>query len=202
MKFALARIVYRKSQQLRVIDWCWLATVGGGSLVLLWMSVNPHFYYMAHVIFLVLYWVNVAFVTLLRSELRATFGPPPSSHRTRAFLSRWAIGMAAVPLVTTALIVGKIPLRLGFLTALPALQRLVESAEAGERPEFGVDRQCGIFRISGRLRECNIPGGHIFRLANDPEAGFVYSPSGIEHLRYNSGDKGWLFGDWHWFAED
>lgn len=39
-------------------------------------------------------------------------------------------------------------------------------------------------------------------LADDSEAGFIYSPGGIADLCYNSGNSGHLMGPWYWMKAD
>src|SRR5262249_33648527 len=129
--------------------------------------------------------------------------PPPSrvSRRRRDAL------FFLIPLATTLLIGFKVPLKIGFLTALPGMTRLVDSTPGDRVPRLSADQRCGIYSISasasarfgGRPRN---EGRIIFILADDHEAGFIYSLNGIDDLNYNSGSAGHLFGNWYWMKED
>lgn len=181
-----------------------LTAVSIPSLWLLWLGLDPSFYYMTDVAFLVPYWGGVALLyalgvvsipTIVRRQCKAQprWWPQPD----RLFF--------LLPVIVTLLIVTHVPLRLGFLTAWP---RLAVLGQAG-RPDGALgehdlqDEECGLYTISlAWTRGCHIPGRIVFVLADDLESGFIYSPNGIEDLCYNSGNSGHLIGNWYWMKED
>ena len=105
--------------------------------------------------------------------------------------------------VVSAVIALKLPLHAGFALARADLDRaLRQDQQPGETFSLARSRY-GIYSIRQQAhRRCHREDRIYFTLANDSEAAFVYSPSGIDALCYNSGSKGHLSGDWYWMAED
>jgi hypothetical protein len=171
---------------------------------LLWLGHHPKLYYMGGPVFVVLLWLGVAALYLCRTAISGarTFTGPAMSP-LRAATTGFGRAFFLIPLAATLLIAFQIPLRLGFLTAWPALARLVEDAGTDGVPRLAADQRCGLYTISSTdNRTCHVPGRLFFVFADDPESAFIYSPSGIDHLCYNAGSKGHLFVDWYWMKED
>ena len=114
-------------------------------------------------------------------------------------------------LVLTGVLIGfRVSLRLAFLAAEPALSEIVEREGVAGFDGLDADVRAGVYTISGdwtteRLLwwdEGEERDMVVFILADPWESGFIYSETGIDDLRYNSGNKGWLFGDWYWMTED
>ena len=178
---------------------------------LLWLGLYPSFYYMTGLAVAFLAWAGTAVVFLLRVMVQLHFltrHQVPVSGRQLA-IRRWSIAFAAL-LVVTLLLVHKIPLRIGFLTARPALSRLVAEVSTGQLTVMKEDARAGLYTVSAEMTNWRLRGSYdgapadriVFVLANDSEAAFIFSPSGIDNLAYNSGSKGHVFGDWYWMKED
>ncbi len=189
---------------LRPIGWPMFTAVGMVAVWLLWLGLHPSLYYMADVFLLFYFWMAVGFAYLARTLIRrfvastvdAPATPVASAWRREAMLF-------SIPLIVTLLIALRVPLRIGFLTARPGLTRLVETAQEGRMPQLSEDQRCGLYTISAMAnRTCHIKGRIMFILADDAEAGFIYSPNGIDDLCYNSGSKGHLWANWYWMKED
>ena len=186
------------------IAWPTFGLVGIASLHLLFLGIHPSLYYMADIFHLFLLWGCVGLICSFRYGIREigarAYRQPQSKHHWH----REAL-LAAILVSTTILIGFKIPLRLGFLTALSGLTQLQEKIERGE--EIFTDQRCGYYLISATEsasanRRNMISGGTVFILADDHESGFIYSQKGIEHLGYNAGCAGHLMGNWYWMKED
>lgn len=113
------------------------------------------------------------------------------------------LGYIAGMLVLTSLLVGfKVPLHASFLLARPGL----EEALAEHRDDLSdvgrVSHDFGLYQIKSAERRCHIDDRIYFMFRDDSEAAIIHSPSGIDDLCYNSGNKGHLLGDWYWMKED
>ena len=106
------------------------------------------------------------------------------------------------------MVVFEAPLRVWFLTARPGLTRLVNEDALEESPKLTEDTRVGLYVVSAEVTNRQRAGRWddsrllVFILADDHESGFIYGPGGIDDLRYNTGSKGHLFGDWYWMKED
>jgi len=173
-----------------------LIAVAVASVWLLWLGLYPSMYYMADIFFIFLLWCGVLLVSLmiaiksLASSESSALGI--KTKEERAFL--------IIPLVTTLLLAFQIPLRLGAATAIPTLESKISKEDSGGSVE---EQRCGLYTVTlpGKRRG-RTPEQVYFVLADDPESAFVYSPSGMDDISYNAGNKGHLFGDWYWIKED
>ena len=113
-------------------------------------------------------------------------------------------GVMALVTIVSVVLVSRLPLHAGFALARTGLDRaLQEDQQPGD--SFQLSRyQYGVYGIRGQTarRRCHHEDRIYFELATDKESAFVYSPSGIDDLCYNSGSKGHLSGHWYWMAED
>lgn len=177
--------------------------IGSACGGLLYLGLYPSLYYMGDFFFLIVLWGAGVLAFVFRWYVRGfVLFLHRLPDRPLIDLRRWIL-LGCLLLLTTTLILTRVQLRIGFLTAWPGLHQLA----AGVNPNRGLvlpaDQRCGLYVISStNTRRCNIPGGIIFMLANDRESGIIYSPNGIDGLAYNSGNKGRLFGDWYWMTED
>ena len=189
--------------------WPLFGATGVVVLGLFWQGLYPHFYYMVDFFVLGLVWFGAVlmFVVLmaLRSWLLHEYPGPVQTAQTA--LLQWAC-VFGILLLVTALLAFKVPMRLGFLTARPGLSRLVNEHTIDEFRGLAEDTRFGLYTISASSTErrgVDRSDAHqcvIFRLADDGEAAFIYSPTGIDDLSYNDGNKGHLIGHWYWMKED
>ena len=166
---------------------------------MLWEARYPSFYYMTFVFLLVMLWAVVAAVVSVRSVI-AGMGTLLTG---RPVVSTGWRGVVALITLVSVVIVLKLPLHAGFALARTDLDRAVqEDQQPGDT--FHLSRyQYGIYGIHQTARRrCHHKDRIYFELATDKESAFIYSPSGIDDLCYNSGSKGHLSGNWYWMAED
>ncbi len=183
----------------RPFDGFTLTMVALGSGALLWNALFPGFYYMAWVFFVLMLWAGLALLLFIRLLIA---GIGTRSAGRPVVWSGWK-SVVAIPIVLSVVILLKLPLYAGFALAEADLDLAVRQ---DQRPgdEFPLARyRYGIYGIRQEAhRRCHHKDRIYFALANDSEAAFVYSESGIDDLCYNSGSKGYLFGNWYWMAED
>ena len=183
----------------RPFDGFTLALTAMMSGALLWNALFPSFYYMVFIFWVVAFWAGIGVVLCMRL-LIAGMG-----RRLTDRPVTWAgwRGVTTLMVVVSVALLLKLPLRVGFALARADLEQAVEQ---DQRPgeTFALTRsQYGIYGIRQQAeRRCHRDDRIYFTLANDDEAGFVYSTSGIEDLCYNPGSKGHLAGNWYWIAED
>lgn len=166
---------------------------------MLWNALFPGFYYMLFAFFVITLWGGIAAVVGVRL-LIAGIGNLVTGRPV--VWAGWG-GVMVLITVVSAVILLKLPLHAGFALAQADLDRAVqEDLKPGD--SFSLARsQYGIYGIRQTAhRRCHHKDRIYFALANDSEAAFVYSPSGIDDLCYNSGSKGHLAGNWYWMAED
>lgn len=165
----------------------------------LWNALFPGFYYMDFIFFVTMLWMSLATVVFLRLLLASI-----ASRRTgRPVVWAGWLGVATLLCVVSVAILLKLPLHAAFAFARSELDRAIEQdRQPGETFPLA-NSSYGIYSIYQQAqRRCHHEERIYFTLANDAEAAFVYSPSGIDDLCYNSGTKGHLSGDWYWIAED
>ncbi|MGI9242170.1 MAG: hypothetical protein ACR2RV_15330 [Verrucomicrobiales bacterium] len=115
--------------------------------------------------------------------------------------------------VTTSLVLLKVPLRASFLFAKPGFEQALEDYHDDLEQVGIVHHNFGLYEISKAYRGCVHGNGGcsnsvehkdrvFFRFRNDSESAFIYSENGIKNLCYNSGSKGHLVGNWYWMKED
>lgn len=167
--------------------------------VMLWNGLFPSFYYMSFVFFVMALWGALAAMLLVRLPL-ASLGMQLTGRPI--IWTGWRGVMTLVSVVSVATLL-KVPLHMGFALARAGLDRAIDEEMQAEST-FPLSRSVhGIYAIQQQAqRRCHHEDRIYFTLANDSEAAFVYSPSGIDDLCYNSGDKGHLAGNWYWMAED
>ena len=169
------------------------------SAIVLWEARLPGFYYLLFIFFLTFLWMGVlGFISL-----RMLFALAVRRQTEQPQLLRGWRSVLLVPTLATALVAFKLPLHLGFAFAQPTLDHVIESDLQPGDPLAISRASAGPYTIFQQARRrCHDKDRIYFTLSNDSEAGFVYSPSGIEDLCYNSGSKGHLSGNWYWMAED
>ncbi|MBN1256278.1 MAG: hypothetical protein JXA52_01085 [Planctomycetes bacterium] len=189
--------------------WPLYVILGIAILWLLLFGLYPGFYYLNHMAFLCLVWcglllyfpLKILIQLILRNHYQVT-----AIKNEKAFKS-W-IYPFIILLIATVLFGFKVPLRIGFLTSRPGLERLANEMADDRTKTLSENIRCGLYEISAEAtnyrrnlaRDKNQRVALI--LANDHETGFIYSPDGIDDLVYNAGNSGHLLGDWYWMAED
>lgn len=175
----------------------------------LWLSFHPSFYYLVWfpVIYCTAIVVALAHVAQLLLDFLGFRYEVTVSRRIR-FPQNLALALLAIWGVS---IFARIPLRLAFLTAWPALNRAIDGQNPATFPGLSSDILTPLFKIdadssNSSLTYSRAQGYNTNRillfLADDHECAFIYSPEGIDNLAYNSGAAGHLFGPWYWMAED
>jgi hypothetical protein len=130
----------------------------------------------------------------IKSWLVQRHGQPESV--LKADVRRWRrVGWFAVGVVL--LVLFKVPMRVAFLAARPALERIAVQARAA--PAAPLPGRAGIYMVAGVEDH-----GHVLMIFTHPsrEVGFWYSPDFSGPYGYNPGDEGDLVGPWHWFNTD
>ena len=163
----------------RPFDGLTLALTAMISGALLWNALFPSFYYMVFIFWVGAFWAGIGVVLCVRLFL-AGMG--------RRLTDRPVIwvgwrGVTAWMVVVSVAVLLKLPLRVGFALARADLERAVaQDQRPGET--FSLTRsQYGIYGIRQQAqRRCHRDDRIYFTLANDDEAGFVHSTSGIEDL--------------------
>lgn len=185
----------------RPFDGSTLAIVSMASGVVLWRSMYPSFHYMVAPFAVGLLWALLAVLVLVRLVI-AEAGCRLTGRRIHW---RGMGGTLALLTAVSAAALLKLPLHLGFAFARPAFdQAIAQDLEPGESFPLA-NSSYGPYSViqQARRRDRERHADRIyFTLADDTEAGFVYSESGIDDLRYNAGSKGHLTGNWYWMAED
>jgi hypothetical protein len=164
-----------------------------------WRGLYPGFYHLTDVTALVLMWVGIAAISAVAL--------PWQSRKLFQNAIQWSTFVGVACLITL-LIVFKVPMRVGFLTARAELSQLVETRRHSEKI-FAEDVRMGLYTFSAsetnRRYRSGIDDGkyRVFLLVGDQgEAAFIHSTEGIAGLIYNRGNKGHLLGDWYWMKED
>lgn len=168
--------------------------------IVCYLALFPGFYYMQWIGLLVLLWITVS-VAMICCSLILSIASRRSSSSSPTDASD--LGYIAGMLVLTSLLVGfKVPLHASFLLARPGL----EEALAEHRDDLSdvgrVSHDFGLYQIKSAERRCHVDDRIYFMFRDDGEAAIIHSPSGIDDLCYNSGNKGHLFGEWYWMKED
>ena len=166
---------------------------------MLWNALFPGFYYMDFIFFPVVLWASVGAVLIVRL-LIASMGTRLTGRPL--VWTGWR-GVMILIFVVSVVVWLKLPLHAGFALARADLDRAIQQdLQPGDTFHLARYRY-GIYPIHQQARRrCHHEDRIYFMLANDPEAAFVYSTSGIDDLCYNSGSKGHLSGNWYWIAED
>lgn len=203
------RAAARVEQWLNGPGWRLFSALGALVLWLLWLGLQPGFYYLVGLCLVIMAWMLFLLVLIVRLGVQ---GYLARQHRSSA--PKWTVPalryacFIGTLLAATILLFFTMPLRLGFLTAKSTLSRLVDQDKLSLSRELTEDVRAGVYVVSAgatnRRRERGIDTGKriVFILADDHEAGFIYSPGGIDDLAYNDGNKGHLLGDWYWMKED
>lgn len=177
--------------------------------LLLWLGCQPRFYYLTGFFLVLLAWGGMLFVLVLRMAVQSYLARQHqvSAPKRTGIVLRYAC-FVGILVAATVLLYFAVPMRVGFLTAMPTLSRLVDRDNPALSQEPDEDVRAGLYVLSARATKARRERGVdtdkrvVFILANDHEAGFIYSPTGIDDLAYNAGSKGHLFGDWYWMKED
>ena len=171
--------------------------------LLLWVAISPQLYYLLAQYFLSAFalvavggmhggWLLGKWYT------RTRLGQPPSvmGNDLRRWRAVWFVAAC-----TVLLVVFKVPMRLGFAGSSRGLTKLVEEARANPNVPIVPGRRAGIYTV---VRVDLWDDGRTVMIRTTPscEGGFAYSPRGEDHLSYNQGDAGALWGGWYWFSED
>ena len=163
-------------------------------------STRPAFYYMEFI-------VMIFFAPILLGGL-VSFWPIYLGLRKRQLCFGKCvplfISLSAILLTLIVSLPFQGPLKLMFLTARPALDATVPELRENWEQNSPEMVRAGIYsfrspQINGERSPTEIL---VFRFKSDGEQAFIHSPDGIDNLRYNSGNKGHLVGDWHWMCED
>jgi hypothetical protein len=167
----------------------------GVCALLLWESLRPSFYYLE---WIVLPFVLVCILFPLSLNLAANGKVHP----------HWAYPLIFLVLLAVACIF-KLPMKLAFLTLRPQLTKIITATPPSAFTGLTNDITSPFFRISAKHTDafngwkpetgCDNSKRILFMLADDSEAGFIYSPGGIADLCYNSGH---LMGPWYWMKAD
>jgi hypothetical protein len=170
----------------------------GVCALLLWRSLHPAFYYME---WIVLPFVLVCVLFPLAINLAVNGKVHP----------HWAYPVIFLVLLGAACVF-KLPMKLAFLTLRPQLAKITNATPPAKFTGLTNDIASPIFRISAKHTTafngwkseagCDNSKRILFILADDSEAGFIYSPGGISDLCYNSGNSGHLMGPWYWMKAD
>ena len=189
--------------------WRLFSALGLLVLGLLWLGLHPSFYYMVGLLLVPLAWWVMLVVLVLRigvQNFMVRRHQVPAQKRIGAVL-RYAY-LIGIFVAATILLIFAVPMKMGFLTAEPTLSRLVNEDNLALSPRLIEDVRAGPYVVSAqattsrRKDRSDLNKRVVFILANDHEAGFIYSPTGIDDLAYNEGNKGHLFGNWYWMKED
>ncbi len=183
----------------RPFDAATVAVVAMASGVLIWNALFPGFYYMANMFFVGLFWVGLAVLLGCRMAIAAN----ASLVSGRPVVWNGWRGVALLAIGTTLLLLTKAPLHVAFALAHDDFDNAIAK---DVRPEDEIrlsKSDYGLYSILQLAhRSCHDQDRIYFRLASDSEAGFVYSPNGVDDLCYNSGTTGHLSGNWYWMVED
>ncbi|MHC4426753.1 MAG: hypothetical protein ACYSYV_11755 [Planctomycetota bacterium] len=199
----------RAQNWLKGPGWRLFSALGLLVLSLLWLGLHPSFYYMDGLVFVPLAWSVMLVVLVLRIGVQDFMmrRHQLSAQKRIGIVLRYACLIGAFVAATVVLIFA-VPMKMGFLIAEPTLSRLVHEDDLALSPKLVEDVRAGPYAVSAqatnsrREHRSDLSKRVIFILANDHEAGFIYSPTGIDDLAYNAGNKGHLFGNWYWMKED
>ena len=186
----------------------WLSVALCACVVVVLAS-HPGFYDLAGHFVLAMLWLIAPGLFAAGLALQPPMDPEPRGRLRR----RGRIIVAAVLLSTTGAVLGRVPLRLRFVSAQPGLERLVAQRHASPNWTMAADQRVGAFTISAArtnawLRRiatdprCGSPTRTIFVLEDDHESAFIHDANGIETLCYNAGAKGHVVGSWYSMKED
>ncbi|MHC4296696.1 MAG: hypothetical protein ACYS7Y_05290 [Planctomycetota bacterium] len=190
-------------------SWRLFAASGLAVLGLLWLGLHPSFYYMDGLFFVPLAWGIMLVVLILRIGIQSFLvrRHQASAQKRIGAVLRYAY-LVIIFVVATILLIFAVPMKIGFLTAKPALSRLVNEDNLALSPKLVEDVRAGPYVVSAkatnsyRKNRSDLNKRVILILANDHEAAFIYSPTGIDDLWYNEGNRGHLAGNWYWMKED
>lgn len=170
--------------------------VGSASAVLFYLGLQPDIYYLGLFFVLPCFWIIVLAAFLVRQLVQ---GANPRAPSERSLVRDKAL-IVLIALVTTLLMVFEVPLRVGFLTALPGLSKIA-GKDLNDVQQFGIYRLTTSPSMTADVGR-SVDGGKVYALAGTVESYFVYAPQGLRMLSYNAGAYGHLVGDWYWVEED
>jgi hypothetical protein len=162
-------------------------------------------YYLNYIFLLFDLWVTALSWLILRSIIARVLRHKYAeefAERSEKRLQPWYLLLMI--LITTVLLCYEVPMRLGFMTAKHKLSAMLSNLRKGEAARIEKDFRAGIYTISREYtyrEDWYYPDLVVFVLADDPEAAFVYSSSGIENVP-TTGAKGHLIGHWYWRKDD
>ncbi len=160
-----------------------LATVMAAAAVPLILGLWPPLYYMI--------WVVVP--PMLTAVWWAAWLPRRRRH------DAWGLASTLVWAGTLVAVCNAVPLRVGFALVRPVLESRIAANPSAEPGRLG------IYRVGAATGDyCGTPGIEVYPLGpqGHDHGAFVHAPMGIDELCYNSGEAGWLWGDWYWKVDD
>lgn len=168
------------------------------------LSLFPDFYYFTGGFLFIA--ASFLAISLLITKIALLSHLPESARQGRAWKLNWKHAALALILLWTS-IYFQLPLKFGFLTIHSKLEKIAAETDPHSTNILTTDIKSLLYHISAtrtneRSHDRSNPAKILFTFANDWESAFIYSPTGIDDLTYNSGNAGHLFGHWYWMKED
>ena len=194
LREAKLRILSSLLQYRHILECVAIYVIGA---IILWLSLHPAFYYLV--------WVPILTLAFLLAGL-AWCLPMALTGKVRKPLKFTILTLHAIIVVSFF----HLPLKVAFLTIRPQLASAIP-ATPSEFVGLQKDISSVLFKISAESTNLRFESNRsnnwntnrlLFILADDHEAAFIYSPSGLKGLVYNSGSCGHLYGPWYWMKED
>jgi hypothetical protein len=169
-------------------------------------SYHPGFYYMLWAIIPLFFWIPFLTYFFVRNTIFKGLGRryrdlDSNTHENKR---RWT-ALFAIIIFLNLLVLFKLPLYLGFLSAEPRLEQIVEKNQSGKFEDVPEWIRIGIYGfcyVDKNHKETSNPEIIEFHLADDPvESAFIYSTTGLESIS-TTGAKGHLWGNWYWKKDD